>query len=213
MRSAEPEVLSNAREASRDAARQLFALAARYAGESHPQRLFYTVGLSGSGKTWLADGLACRIGAVVLSTDMLREGPPGQSDGVAFGEGRYAAEERSRVYDRMRERARDHLARGRSVILDATHLARPDRDAARALGREIGVDSICIGILANDDLIRTRIEQRQHEGASASEATWEIYAIQKQHTDPLSDDEVPRVMLDGGASVTANIRQVLGAIA
>jgi len=151
MRSAEAEVLEAARAASRSAARRYFELALSYVGAAHRQRLIYMVGLSGSGKTYLADALACRIGAVVLSSDAVRRGDGArqtageeqatgdsgrtagdsqQTAGATYGAGRYGAEERERVYERMRELARGHLALGRSVIVDATHIARADREAA-----------------------------------------------------------------------------------
>jgi predicted kinase len=208
MRSAEKEVPEEARGAAEDAARRYFALASDYAAESYPQNLLYMVGLSGTGKSYLADALACRIGAVVLRTDVLR-GRTATKTATAFGGGRYAAVERERVYERMRASARRHLALGRSVILDATHLSRADRDAARALARDAGVPALAVEVRAADELVRERISRRTEEGASASEATWEVYTEQKRRMEPLAESEGTLVGVDASQAVTAQIGQVL----
>jgi aminoglycoside phosphotransferase family enzyme/predicted kinase len=216
MRSAEAEVPEPARAAARDAARRYFGLAASYVRDEHPQWLLYSVGLSGSGKTYLADALACRIGAVVLSTDVVRRGMAAAEPGAnnkqqpaAYGAGRYAEDERERVYERMRGLAREHLALGRGVILDATHIARSSREAVRALGRERGVPVLGVEVVASDALVRERIARRAEEGASASEATWEIYAEQKRRLEPVGPDEGVVVAVDAGRRLTSNLDAVV----
>ena len=175
------------------------------------------VGLSGSGKTYLADALACRIGAVVLSSDVVRrEGmaQPSEDEAsvTAYGAGRYGEEARALVYGRMRELARGHLALGHSVILDASHIARGDRDAARELGTEHGVPAIGLEVIVDDEVVRDRIARRTEEGASASEATWEIYAEQKRRMEAVGADEGAIVRVDAGRSVSANVDEVIGRI-
>lgn len=233
MRSAEAEVPEAARAASRSAARRYFELALSYVGAAHRQRLIYMVGLSGSGKTYLADALACRIGAVVLSSDAVRRGDGArqtageeqatgdsgrtagdsqQTAGATYGAGRYGAGERERVYERMREMARGHLMLGRSVIVDATHIARADREAARALGLACGVPVFGVEVVADDEVVRRRISRRAEEGASASEATWEIYAEQKRRMEAVGPDEGAVMRVDAAQSVTENLDAVVKAL-
>ena len=54
-------------------ARRFFRLATSYTARSHPPRLVLIMGISGSGKSYLARQLACRIGAVLLSSDLVRK--------------------------------------------------------------------------------------------------------------------------------------------
>ena len=230
MRSAEAEVPEDARAASQTAARRYFELAVSYAEAAPAQRLIYMVGLSGSGKTYLADALACRIGAVLLSSDVVRRGDGKeqrakdkgterttdnrqQISDAADGAGRYAEDERERVYERMRELARGHLALGRSVVLDATHIARAEREAARALGRECGVPVMGVAVAADDDVVRERIARRAEEGASASEATWEIYVEQKRRMEAMGTDEGAVVRVDAGRGASTNLDAVVKAMA
>src|SRR5207249_8787604 len=83
------------RKAATDA-RRYFALAAAYARERLPTALVVMSGLSGVGKSYIADALAGRLGAVILSTDRLRnprEATSAQRDS-GFDEGIYAPESR-----------------------------------------------------------------------------------------------------------------------
>ena len=89
------------------------------------------------------------------------------------------------------------------VVLDATHIERHDRDAARALAAECGVDTLLVWVTAQDETIRSRLAARS---ADLSDARWQTYLDQRRIAEPLSPDErAACIELDGAAAVTANI--------
>ena len=94
--------------------------------------LLVTCGVSGSGKSWLAERLAQRLPAVWVRSDVERkrlfgmaptQRPPADRTAEIYG-----AEASRRTYARLAELAGGILQAGYSVIADATYLRRADRD-------------------------------------------------------------------------------------
>jgi aminoglycoside phosphotransferase family enzyme/predicted kinase len=81
-------------------------------------------GLPGTGKTTLADAVGTNLGWAVLSSDRIRKelaGIPPDADGrAAFGTGIYTQAWTARTYAELLRRAGELLARGESVVLDAS---------------------------------------------------------------------------------------------
>lgn len=103
-------------------------------------RLALVGGGPGTGKTTLAHGLAERVEAVVISSDEVRRdlqssGAIGGATGL-LNSGLYSDENVAAVYGEVLRRARDHLANGRSVILDATWRDPLRRQEARQLAAQ-----------------------------------------------------------------------------
>nr|WP_238341569.1 AAA family ATPase [Actinopolymorpha rutila] len=175
-------------------ARQLAALALDHlrAGEV---RLVLVGGLPGTGKSTVAGALADRLGAVVLRTDQIRreirrEGrgeihpeqpsprlpaPRGESGGVrgesGYGRGRYTPARVHAAYRELLTRARRLLARGDSVVLDATWKDAAERDAARRLARDTSSTLTEVRCVAPADIGERRIRARVRD---LSEATVEV---------------------------------------
>lgn len=87
-------------------------------------RLLAIGGLSGTGKSTLADALAADLagpcGARVLRTDALRKALAGVSPTARLSGAAYAPEARAAVYDVLAQRAKQVVAAGSSAIADAT---------------------------------------------------------------------------------------------
>jgi predicted kinase len=96
-------------------------------------------GQPGTGKTTLADAVADKLGWAVLSSDRIRKelaGIPPEADGrAAFGTGIYTPSWTARTYAELLRRAGELLARGESVILDASWSSAELRSAAADLAR------------------------------------------------------------------------------
>lgn len=97
-------------------------------------RLALVGGLPGTGKTTVATSLAAEVGAVVLSSDRVRSelrqaGTVRGAAGVP-GQGAYSPAAGAVVYTELLARARPHLERGVSVVLDASWSAAAHRRAA-----------------------------------------------------------------------------------
>ena len=103
-------------------------------------RLALVGGLPGTGKSTLAARLAEAAGAVVVSSDSIRDelrrsgvlrGEPG-----AYRRGLYSPAAISAVYDTMLGRAEEHLRNGESVVLDASWSDLRERRRARELAAQ-----------------------------------------------------------------------------
>ena len=130
-------------------------------------------GLPGSGKTTLATDVADRLGATLLSSDVVRSstGLAGsEGDVVGYGTGRYAPGAVDRTYGELLDRARVAVTHGESVVLDASWRAASHRDSARALARE--TDSVLTEVCCTvpDDVAEGWLRRRS---GGASEATVE----------------------------------------
>ena len=98
-------------------------------------RLLLMHGLSGSGKSWLAQQLLERLGALRIRSDVERKrlfGLPAlaRSDS-AVGDGIYDTAATGATYDRLVELASQILAAGYPVVVDAANLRIWQRDAFR----------------------------------------------------------------------------------
>jgi len=140
-------------------------------------RLIIVGGGPGTGKTTVANALAHRVGAQVISTDEVRREL--QAAGVIGGRvgelnaGLYAPENVSMVYDEVLRRAGVLLKHGWTVILDGTWRDGQQRERAHRLGHQTSspvVDFTCsLPLPAAAERIVAR-------GASTSDATPEIAA-------------------------------------
>lgn len=131
-------------------------------------RLVLIGGPPATGKTTIAGGLADRLGTVLISSDRLRKEhhglAPHSSAAAPYGEGIYDAPTTHRVYEDMLRRARELLARGESVVLDASWSDRNRRHAAAELAVEARADltQLCCG--APDDVLARRLAERPGAG-------------------------------------------------
>jgi aminoglycoside phosphotransferase family enzyme/predicted kinase len=150
-------------------------------------------GLSGSGKTWLAERLAPILGAVHLRSDVERKRLAGLDDhsrsGSAVGEGIYSRGFTKRVYEHLAAVAEDVLAGDYTAIVDATFARRDDRGIFRKLARRVGVTACLIHCRAAHDVLVKRIVERHLRGSDASEADVSVLDWQKEHWEPVLADE------------------------
>lgn len=167
-----------------DEARDLLGLARRQL-EAGQVRLILVGGLPGTGKTTVADGLGDRLGAVVISTDPLRKElaglSPTDSAAAGYGEGLYRAEHTAATYATARERAAELLARGESVVLDASWSDAEERDRASDLARLAHAELTCLECRAPREVTEPRIRRRR---GSASDATPLVAAVMSLDADP-----------------------------
>jgi len=189
-----PEVPAAQKAAARGRARAFLRLAHRYARRRTPCTLINMAGLSGTGKSFLANALAARLGAVVISSDVVRKRlvgvEPTERHIEPWARGIYAPERTERTYEAMLEEAEPHLERGRPVILDATFLLRRHRQAARDLARRRGVRYLAVECLAEESVARERLARRTEDPWTASDGRWEVFAAQRERFEPLT--EVPK---------------------
>lgn len=132
-------------------------------------------GKSGTGKTVLARDAAAYVdplpGAVVLRTDVIRKELYRVDPLVALPKAAYAPEVTACVYRRLQERARDVIAQGFSVILDAAFLRQIERDQLSAEAQKLGAAFHPVFLDADLAVRVSRVASRPRD---ASDATSEV---------------------------------------
>jgi uncharacterized protein len=138
-------------------------------------RLALVGGGPGTGKTTLACSLAKRAGAAVISTDdvrrELRQANVLSGDAGVLGRGLYSPENVDAVYEEVIRRARELLANGRSVILDATWRSARHRRLAEELAIETQSALLEIACTTSADIAADRVRYRP---PGSSDATGQI---------------------------------------
>jgi aminoglycoside phosphotransferase family enzyme/predicted kinase len=166
--------------------------AARALARRHPPLVIMS-GLSGSGKSWLAEKLAPLLGAVHLRSDVERQRLAGLTEqtrsGAAVGGGIYSRAFTQRVYEQLAGAAEDVLAGGYVAIVDATFARRDDRGVFRKLARRLGVTACMIHCRAAHEVLVKRIIARHLQGEDPSEADVSVLDWQKEHWEPVGADE------------------------
>jgi len=152
-----------------------------------------TMGLSGSGKSWLAERLVPRVGLVRLRSDVERKRLHGlraeQRSESGLGRDLYSAESTARTYERLSIGAQASVAAGWTVLLDATFLDRSLRARFRTLASNLGVPFVILHCQAPETTLTERLHARARSGKDPSEAGSEVLAQQQRFADPLEPCE------------------------
>jgi aminoglycoside phosphotransferase family enzyme/predicted kinase len=182
------------------------------------QALILMHGLSGSGKTSVAQVLLERLGAVRLRSDVERKRLHGLHavvrSGSEVGGGLYAAPVTQETYARLAAAAAGILQAGWPAIVDAASLKKNARDQFRSIAVAAGVPFLIVSCAASEEVLRERLQRRLASGNDASEATPAVLQHQRAIHDAFSADEAGVVMqidaagraaVDIAATVTAAI--------
>ncbi|SHO47701.1 putative Kinase [Nitrosotalea sinensis] len=152
-------------------------------------------GLPGVGKSTLANKIAPRINAVILSSDKIRK--------EIFQNPTYSAFERKLVYDIMTIIAKYLNDIRISCILDATFNKEESRVTIKEkLGLE-DRDFQIIECTCPENIAISRLESRKND---YSDATSEIYYKMKKIYEPVS---LPHITIDTTIPIETNIEKVL----
>ena len=148
-------------------------------------RLAIVGGLPGTGKTTLGGALADRFGAVLLSSDRVRKELAGIAPQTrvpaGFGEGLYDGPHTEATYTELLRRAEALLARGESVVLDASWSDARHRCAAERLAERTRSRLVRLVCQAAAELTGQRLRTRT---GTASDATATIAEAMAQTADP-----------------------------
>lgn len=137
-------------------------------------------GLSGTGKSAIAERLAASIGrplgAVHLRSDIERKRLERRNELERLPDTAYGSEATTATYERLRVLAAIALAAGQSVIVDATHRRPEDRAALREVARRSGARFTGLWLEAPTEVRLARVAGRRRD---ASDATPEVAAAQE----------------------------------
>jgi aminoglycoside phosphotransferase family enzyme/predicted kinase len=138
--------------------------------------LLLVMGLPGSGKSRLAEGLARSAGFSVVRSDVVRKELAGlPSDGptpTQLRESLYTRAWNERTYAECLSRAGRLLYEGRRVLVDATFREEQKRQTFLKAAAEWGVPSSILLCQAEPETVRKRLEHRRSD---ASDADWSVY--------------------------------------
>ncbi|RMF43303.1 MAG: hypothetical protein D6753_05550 [Planctomycetota bacterium] len=152
-------------------------------------------GLSGTGKSTVAESIVEGLGAILLQTDAIRQQVWSDRTAAADAEPKYSVESRRKVYLAMLDAADRLLADRLSVVLDGTFLDIGLCRLALETARCQGVPILFVETRCSSAVAQHRIEQRRQTGSTASEADAAVHRTQASQYVELPRD-LPRVVVD-----------------
>lgn len=165
-----PHVDETQKSGVEDDIRSYFALAEGFL-KPQPPRLVAVGGLSGTGKTTVAAGLAPGIGLVPgafhIRSDVERKVLFGVDELTRLDAVSYTADASDRVYRHISERAADILETGHSVIVDAVFARASERAAIEQVAQDAGAGFTGIWLEAPQAMLEERVSQRQGDASDA----------------------------------------------
>jgi predicted kinase len=179
-------------EALRDEHARLVIHAATSLGRQAPV-IILMHGLSGSGKTYLAQQLAASLRAIHIRSDVERKRHGGLAvrsrSGSSPGAGLYTRDISTTVYALLADAALDALAGGYPVIVDASFLRHEQRALFGEVARRSSVPAHLVSCTAPEAVLKARIAVRNATGSDPSEADEAVLGWQQSQVEPLEPGE------------------------
>ena len=155
--------------------------------------LAITHGVSGTGKSTIADKLVGASGALRLRSDVERKRlfglAPEQRSAPADEAELYSSAMSRRTFDRLATLAAQSVAAGYAVIVDATFLHRDARQRFFQLAQERQLPFAIIACAAPSGEVQRRLQEREQRGNDASEAGVRVMLSQRANAQPLTARE------------------------
>jgi hypothetical protein len=171
-------------------AQSYFELAWRYADTFSRQTIWIVCGLSGSGKSTIAEELKKLMNLQCYRSDVIRKKlfglSPEEQVIVPFGQAIYTPAASDRTYEQLLLEARKEMSRGRSVIVDGTFGRLQHRVLAQKLAEELEANVIFIECRCAQSVLRQRLSARQ-EQKSISDARLLHLEAQSQAFEPMDE--------------------------
>ena len=168
--------------------------------------VFMMSGLTGTGKSTVAEKLSIDYDAAIINTDIVRKEDAGMDKYERHldspNQGLYSPEKVHFTYEKVIEKARSELRNGNNVVLDATFQKQEHRKMAKQLSQEFGAVFIPVFCTCPESVAKEWLDERL-KSKSVSDGRWEIYQLQKESFDMFTDDEQP-VIIDTSESKLTN---------
>lgn len=151
-------------------------------------RLLITYGLSGSGKSTVAEALLAQAGAVRIRSDVERKrlfGLRALQRSAEHGLDLYTPEAGRRTFEHLAACARAALLGGYPVIVDAAFLSRATRQDFEHLAWQLRVPITILACTADAETLRRRVAARGAAGTDPSEAGVDVLEKQLETGEPL----------------------------
>ena len=119
-----------------------------------------------------------------LRSDLERKALAGVGEYDHLPDVAYTPEARNRIYEVLRRKARQVLAAGHSVVVDAVFADRDERQNIQALASEAGVAFHGLWLQAGPDTLISRVAARRNDASDAAPET--VRAQLNSDSGPLS---------------------------
>jgi len=175
--------------------------------------LWVLCGMVASGKSTIATELSVKLGIRVLRSDLIRKElfglHPDDFVDVPFEEGIYSKGVASLTYGKLLMSAQEEIAKGASVILDATFSSQHQRSEALRLARDMDANIIFIECTSPIKVLKDRLVKRETD-VSVSDARLHHFKQFKSQFEPLDDiaDEM-HIRIDTQKPVKENMMEIL----
>lgn len=176
--------------------------------------LAITHGVSAVGKSHVAMRMVEALGAIRLRSDVERKrlfGEQASQDAGQLQQGIYTGEASQRTYAHLHQLTATILRAGFPVVIDATYLKQPQRQAAAEVASETGVPFLILDCNAPDAVIASWLTQRQADQSDPSDATLEVVAAQQAEREHLNAEELlqsKRVETNESGSLDELVKQI-----
>jgi hypothetical protein len=194
-------------------ARRYLELAYRYALQFTRPVIWVVCGLPASGKSTIAAALGEILGLEILRSDAMRKQlfdlPAETAVILPFEAGIYSQEVTARTYGKLLLKAQEHIASGRSVVLDATYARTRQRQEVLRLARDADVNVLFIECAARQEILIDRLRQREN-GVSVSDARVQHLEYLQRRFEPLADiPETLHLRVDTEEPLPENLNRIL----
>jgi uncharacterized protein len=186
------------------AARELLALAERFAWQARLPLAIVICGLPAAGKSELAKVLAASCGLAHLSSDVTRKQLAGIAPSHRGGEELYSSGFSALTYAKLGARAAAQVRADGGVLVDATFRRRTEREAfAEAFAEAAPV--LYVECTAPTSVLERRARAREAQPERISDATAEVVRGEADRWEPLEE-------VDGQAHVTLRTDRPIEAV-
>lgn len=144
--------------------------------------LILVCGLPASGKSNLARGLAKKVNAQALNTDIVRK--------ELLLKPNYTVEEKELIYDVTFLLTKYLLKNRRNVIIDGTFYKKKLRNRVREIANLTRSRFNIIECVCSEEVIKERMERRAGRTGNLSDADFEVYEKIKAEFEPITEDHI-----------------------
>ena len=203
LQSGEEEVPEADREKAAQTASRYFDLSLRYALLGSKPIVLIFMGGVGTGKTTLAKHFEQKFTIDRFSSDRIRKSMAGiplqQRTPAEQRRQLYTKSMSERTYQALLEKMEACIQEGKSVILDATFSNRAAREELIGEFEELGIRFLFVEAQAPEQVIKSRLKQRNEQDDVVSDARIEDFEILNNRYDPpteIADDHLITVQSD-----------------